>query len=128
LVVIRRTIDYHAPPPDRRTPPPWWISLMCAVTEAQWRAGEYSQSYKKAGVGFRARSNPQRQRFYTDILHLWQAHLGQPLTYARDKDGKPSGPLIRFFTACVGPILGDAAPALEGIAAIIERERRRSKP
>jgi hypothetical protein len=130
LVDIRGTIDRHTI--YRRTiytdaPPTWWINLMRAVTEAQPRASEYSQSYEKAGVGFRARSNPERQRLYNGVLHLWQARLGQQLTYSNDKRGKPGGPLIRFFTACIGPILGDAAPSPKGIVTIIERGRRRSK-
>ena len=37
--------------------------------------------------------------------------------------GVPSGPLIRFFVACVEPVLGDKTPRA-GIADIIDREKK----
>jgi hypothetical protein len=73
---------------------------------------------------------------YHAVLDLWcapfparkpldqQTDLGQPLRYSRStKRGTPGGPLIRFFSACVGPVLGDDAPSPEGIAKIIDRRR-----
>lgn len=124
MIAIRRTIDRRIIDPADQ-PPDWWINLVWAIQEAQWRASEYSQSYQNAGAGFRRRSNPNQQRLYSEILHLWQAHFERPLTWSRGKRGKAGGPLIRFFTACVGPVLGGATPTAEGIIDIIQRERHR---
>jgi len=46
------------------------------------------------------------------------------LQYSRNKQGKPTGPLVRFFAACVEPILGEETPR-EGVADIIDRESNR---
>jgi hypothetical protein len=119
LIAIRRTM------PVRDPPPPWWIELLRAVEAARWSASQHSQHYQKAAAGFHGRSNPPRQRLYRDILLLWRAHLKQPLRRSRTHAGKPGGPLIRFFTACVGPILGDTTPSVHGIRKIIEQARAR---
>jgi hypothetical protein len=125
MIAIRRTIDRRLIDTENQ-PPSWWLNLLWAVQEARWRANEYRQSYQMAGAGFRARSNPQRERLYGEILNLWQGHLGQPLKIWRSREtGKPTGPLIQFFKACIDPVLGETAPKPEGIVSIIEREQRR---
>jgi hypothetical protein len=126
MIAVRRTIDRRMIDPENQ-PPAWWINLLWAVQEAQWRASEYSQSYQKAGAGFRGRTNPQRERLYGDILRLWQGHLGQSLAISRSpkKGGAPYGPPIQFFKACVSPVLGETAPMEEGIVSAIKREQQR---
>jgi hypothetical protein len=126
MIAIRRTIDRRMIDPENQ-PPSWWINLLWAVQEAQWRACEYGQSYQKAGAGFRGRTNPQRERLYSDILRLWQGHLRQRLKFSRSpkKGGEPYGLPIQFFKACVNPVLGETAPMEEGIVSAIKREQRR---
>jgi hypothetical protein len=68
-----------------------------------------------------------RELFYRAICELW-LDLGQKLRTStgesgRHDEGKHGGPLIRFFNACVGPVLGDEAPSGGGIAKIVRRHR-----
>jgi len=58
---------------------------------------------------------------------VWTEVLNGQLQYSRNPQGEPTGPLVRFLTACVEPILGDETPRA-GVADIIDRERdRRAK-
>jgi hypothetical protein len=65
------------------------------------------------------------------VLEIWTDVVGGDLKYSRptrrgDKAGRsgpPGGDLIRFFLACVEPILGDDTPSVHGVAAIIKRKR-----
>ena len=61
---------------------------------------------------------------YPGVLNLWRVQLNQELIYSRNGD-KAYGDLINFFVAVVTPILGSKAPSASGIAAIIDRERKR---
>jgi hypothetical protein len=63
---------------------------------------------------------------YGGILDLWRS-LGQEIRYSKN-DGKPVGPLIRFFSACVAPMLGDHMLKPGGIADAIDRERKLRAP
>ncbi len=73
---------------------------------------------------FRGTKNPYRCEFlYRGVLHLWTDHLGGELKYSIAIDGAPSGPLVRFFVACIEPILGADTP-YAGIADIVDRERK----
>jgi hypothetical protein len=65
-----------------------------------------------------------RQSLYNDVLQVWTGIVGGELKYSRPKGGgEPNGPLIRFFAACLAPILGDQMPSPRGIADIIDRAR-----
>jgi hypothetical protein len=66
-----------------------------------------------------------REEYYQEVLSLW-LRFGGKLRYSRNSR-KLSGPLIRFFQAVTGPVLGTDAPALESIKDIIEREKDRRK-
>ncbi len=68
--------------------------------------------------------NPLRRFLFGAVLDLW-AGLGLETRYSRSREGTPTGPLLRFFNACVGPILGDEAPSTFGVALIVDREKRR---
>jgi hypothetical protein len=65
------------------------------------------------------------EKYYHDVFSLW-LKFGGKLRYSRNS-GKLSGPLIRFFQAVTGPVLGTDAPALESIKDIIEREKHRQR-
>ena len=73
---------------------------------------------------FRGTQNPYREALYSGVLRVWTEHLNGKLQYSRNKQGKPTGPLVRFFAACVEPILGEETPR-EGVADIIDRESNR---
>jgi hypothetical protein len=73
---------------------------------------------------FRGTQDPHREALYSGVLRVWTEDLNGQLQYSRNRQGKPTGPLVRFFTACVEPILGDETPRA-GVADIIDRERNR---
>lgn len=62
---------------------------------------------------------------YGAILDLWRG-LGQHMRYSK-KASQPVGPLIRFFTACAAPLLGDDMPTARGVADIIDHLGKRQK-
>jgi hypothetical protein len=73
---------------------------------------------------FRGTQDPHRESLYSGVLRVWTEVLNGQLKYSRNWQGKPIGPLVRFLTACVEPILGEETPRA-GIADIIDRERNR---
>jgi hypothetical protein len=73
---------------------------------------------------FRGTQNPYREALYSGVLRVWTEHLNGQLQYSRSRQGKPTGPLVRFLAACVEPVLEAETPRA-GVAAIIDRERKR---
>lgn len=74
---------------------------------------------------FRGRADAHREILYYLILRLWTGKLGGELKFSRNPNSKVAGgPLVRFLTAVLEPILGAETPGSEGIAAIIEKERK----
>ena len=73
---------------------------------------------------FRGTHDPYRKALYSGVLRVWTEVLNGQLQYSRNPQGEPTGPLVRFLTACVEPILGDETPRA-GVADIIDRERNR---
>jgi hypothetical protein len=73
---------------------------------------------------FHGRSNPHRENMYIGVLRIWTDIIGDELAYSRSPNGGlPCGPLIRFFQACLIPILLDKTPGVSGLADIIDRVR-----
>jgi hypothetical protein len=73
---------------------------------------------------FRGKSNPYRKHLYIGVLRIWTDIVGGELAYSRSpKGGLPYGPLIRFFRACLLPILNDKTPGASGLANIIDGVR-----
>jgi hypothetical protein len=76
-------------------------------------------------IAFRGQADAHREILYFLMLRLWTGKLGGELKFSRDPKGKAAGgPLVRFLTAVLEPILGPEAPGSEGIAAIIKKERK----
>ena len=73
---------------------------------------------------FRGTQDPHREALYSGVLRVWTEVLNGQLQYSRNPQGKPTGPLVRFLTACVEPMLGEETPRA-GVADIIDRERNR---
>jgi hypothetical protein len=73
---------------------------------------------------FRGTQDPYREALYSGMLRVWTEDLNGQLQFSRNRQGTPTGPLVRFFIACVEPILGDETPR-GGVADIIDRERNR---
>jgi hypothetical protein len=107
-------------------------------SQTPWREGDLLQPTLSALWKFKLLAEAHRigneilvrragdsEVLYRSILDLWcapfpnrkpldqRADLGQPLRYSRSTRGAPGGPLIRFFSACVGPVLGADAPSAE---------------
>jgi hypothetical protein len=68
--------------------------------------------------------DPHQLLLYAAVINLWD-QLNKPVRFSRPKKAKaiPKGPMIRFFAAVVGPVLGRKMPGAHGIAAIIDRHR-----
>jgi hypothetical protein len=112
------------------------LLVLPALLAIKRRAEACVLACETIGASFRGTKNPYRAYLYGVVFNLWccplersaededrRVGLGQELAYSRTEAGEPHGPLIRFFVAIVGPVLGDAAPNMYGIATIIERER-----
>lgn len=73
--------------------------------------------------------DPHQELLYSAVINLWD-RLNKPVRFSRPKKTKvteeqlPRGPLIRFFAAVVGPVLGQKMPGAHGIAEIIKRHRK----
>ena len=92
--------------------------LLSAMGPARSEIELHVARYSRMIAAFRGH-NPHRLQLYSAVLQLWCHELGQGLGYAK------KGPLVRFFVACVGPILGDDTPSASGIAKVVEREKLR---
>lgn len=109
----------------RSDPDPKWRSrALTALREVRRKveAREASAGFHDVWRTFRRRSNPDNEFLYWGVMWVWTDRLGGKLRYSNSPEGAPSGPLVRFFVACVEPILGNKTPGA-GIADIIDRER-----
>ena len=107
-----------------------WGLISGRLLSTLWPARAFVETsiagHQDITTAFHGRGNPHRQiMLYDRLLDLWHRRLEQPLRYRRAETNKgmPGGPLIRFFAACIGPVLGEDAPTLRGIAKIIDRAR-----
>jgi hypothetical protein len=101
-----------------------WLDRALAALEEVSRKVEARAAFHFTWSAFGRRQNPHREFLFGGIMRVWTDRLGGELHFSRPpRGGLPSGPLVRFLQACLEPVLGDDAPA-EGIADIIERERR----
>jgi hypothetical protein len=116
---------------DLKDARPPWLDWALRVLDGEdgkdgikYRASRAIIGYETLATGYGGRSRPHRELLYASILDLWVNQLGQKLSYSRPpptRHGEPYGPLIQFFRACVDDA---AALTAEGIATIIDRERR----
>jgi hypothetical protein len=96
------------------------------VREFERKAKAYA-AYHDTWRAYRGTRNPDREFLYWGVLRAWTDHLGGELKYSTSTDGLLTGPLVRFFIACVEPILGSDTPR-PGIADIIDRAREARAP
>jgi hypothetical protein len=102
-------------------PDPMWPNRALAALWEVHRKVETRAAFHGIWSFFGGRQNPHREFLYWGVMRVWTDRLSGELRYSNSPEG-PSGPLIRFFVACVEPILGKQTPGA-GIADIIERER-----
>ena len=112
----------HLETPRTYSEADWAKPLLAELAKLTARAHNHIRAYRSIAKGYRGRRNDSRAFLYASVLELWTKHLGQKLTYSAIK-ATPGGPLIRFFRACVGPFLDNAAPTPHAIADIIDRTR-----
>lgn len=98
------------------------------------------EEYGSRVSDFSGQQNPDRGRLYSEVLHVWDFYIrgdsedknGNPrrgLRLSKDKNGNTSGPLVRFMTDALTPIMGDDTPRPNAIKDIVKRERAaREKP
>jgi hypothetical protein len=107
---------------------PWSARALDMLGEVN-NAVEIRTAYHAIWRAFRGTQDPHREFLYWGVLRVWTDRLGRELKYSMSRRGKPGGPLVRFFTACVAPVLGVDETPQAGIADIIDREsesRRRT--
>ena len=101
---------------------PWSARALDMLGEVN-NAVEIRTAYHAIWRAFRGTQDPHREFLYWGVLRVWTDRLGRELKYSMSRRGKPGGPLVRFFTACVAPVLGVDETPQAGIADIIDRER-----
>jgi hypothetical protein len=104
-------------------PDPLWPNRALAALWDVHNKVQVRSAWHETWAAFRGTQNPYREFLYWGILRVWTDRLGGELKYSMSRKGKPVGPLVRFFTACVEPVLGPDETPRTGIADIIERER-----
>jgi hypothetical protein len=104
---------------------PGWINRsLAALWELNQKVETRAAFHAIWSTPFRGTRNPHRDFLYAGVMRVWADHLGGEVRCSRPPlGGAPGGPLVRFFTACVAPVLGDKTPRSSGIAEIIDRER-----
>jgi hypothetical protein len=114
---LRREIPWNDPDPllPNRVLTVLWDLHMRAQVRLEWL---------DTLRAFRGTQDPYREALYSGMLRVWTEDLNGQLQFSRNRQGTPTGPLVRFFIACVEPILGDETPR-GGVADIVDRERNR---
>jgi hypothetical protein len=101
------------------------------INESTGKYGRLLKSLAKlqvdaSGLAPNPPSLSPREDFYREIFAIWTDKLGGELRISRNAGThKLGGPLVRFFQSVTRPILATDAPALESIAAIVNREKER---
>jgi hypothetical protein len=103
-------------------PDPLWPNRALA---ALWEVREKVEGKAKYHGTFGRRQNSHRNFLYGGVLDCW-IQLGRELRRSRDpkNKNKAGGPTVRFFVACVAPVLGEKMVGPEGIVDIIKREKK----
>jgi hypothetical protein len=99
--------------------------LIRLETQATKNAHKYDESAPRCYLDELApRRQPMkvRSRYLVEVLQAW-TDVGGKLSISRNKQGKVSGPLSRYFVAATRPVLGDLMPALETLPDIISQWR-----
>jgi hypothetical protein len=112
--------------PPSHDDPDWLTEALIALQRVMHRVGEVSE-FHDTWRAFRGRKNPYREFLYRDVLRVWTRRLKRRLeNYWVSEQGELRGPLVKFFIACIEPVLGAKTPRA-GIVDIIERERKRQQ-
>jgi hypothetical protein len=114
-VIRQRTFRTHSNPD-------WAKDRLQELWRIKRDAETYLRGYSDVAAGYGRRRSTSRAFLYASVLGLWTKRLGQPLRFSITQ-GVPTGPLIRFFAACVTPIMGNEALTARAICKIIERAR-----
>jgi hypothetical protein len=99
----------------------WPNRALAALWEVNQKV-ESREHFHATWSAFSGTKNPYNEFLYWGVLRVWTDRLGGKLRYSMSPEGAPSGPLVRFFLACVEPVLDDRTPRA-GLAGIINRER-----
>jgi hypothetical protein len=78
------------------------------------------QAWHETARCFAARGNPHHDVLYYGVLRVWVDNGGR-LATSTSRTGVTTGPLVRYFLACVGPVMGTETPRPRSIPAIIRR-------
>jgi hypothetical protein len=88
--------------------PLWPNRALAGLWEIKTKADAYMGYFQIAAEAFSRGHDPHREYLYQSVLDLWWANLGQWIGYSTAADTyHRGGPLVRFFRACVEPLLGE---------------------
>jgi hypothetical protein len=80
--------------------------------------------YKETARLFSGRRNLYRELLFDGVLYVWTRLGGKLAVSTAPNGGRATGPLLRFFLACVGPVLKEQTPSPHSVWDIIERQRK----
>jgi hypothetical protein len=87
--------------------PLWPNRALAGLWEIKSKVDAYAGYFQIAAEAFSRGHDPHRECLYQSVLDLWWAELGQWIGYSTDADTyQRGGPTVRFFRACVEPLLG----------------------
>jgi hypothetical protein len=108
-------------------PDPLWPNRFLTALWEVHNKVQVRSSWHDTWAAFRGTRNPHREFLYWGVLRVWIERLDGQLKYSLSPKGEPIGPLVRFFIACVEPVLDAETPRV-GIPDIIDRARRHRRP
>jgi hypothetical protein len=99
------------------------VRKMAQGETALLAAADSYEAWHETARCFRGQRNPHRDLLYDGVLLVWTEN-GGVLRFSTSRTGVPAGPLVRFFLACITPVMGAETPSVRSIPGIVRRERR----
>lgn len=87
-------------------------------------AARLAEHYKETARLFSGRKNLYRELLFDGVLFVWTRLGGKLAVSTAPNGGRATGPLLRFFLACIGPVLKEQTPSPHSVWDIIERQRK----
>jgi hypothetical protein len=102
----------------------WCTRALKALLEVQDKV-KTRAAYHASWAAFSGQQDPHKEFLYWGVLRCWTDRLDRNLGTSRSSTkGTVEGPLIRYLTACLAPVLGDEMVRPRGLAHIIHREKK----
>jgi hypothetical protein len=109
-------------PEDDGAADPWLRRLQTVIEIKRQVEDEHAALAAKIGA-HQGRQNPERARFYDQLLLLWVQHFDGILSFSMLHGEPPYGPVISFIVAVFKHALDERAPSPHTIADNIKERR-----